>query len=91
MYTTRKITLTVDERFAASVQEQGIKQEQMYRAIGYAATWAALHTDHDSQLLLSLNHDGELSCGYRNAAGEPYFFMAGIPRPQDESGYSFHS
>lgn len=92
MYHTRKITLTVDDRFAASAKEAGITLEQIYRAIGYAATWATLYEGSpDSNLLLSLNYDGELSCGYCNTDDQPFFFMAGIPRPQDESGYSFHS
>jgi hypothetical protein len=89
---TRKITMTVDDKFGQATKDHGLSENQVLRAIGYAVGWAGLHPhSDDSELNLYLTYEGELSCSYRNKNGEPFFYMAGIPRPHDESGYSFHS
>ena len=89
---TRTITMTVDDKFGQTVKDRGLNEAQVTRAIGYAVSWAGLHPhSNDSELNLYLTYDGEISCSYRNKQGEPFFYMCGIPRPQDESGYSFHS
>lgn len=91
-FASRTISLQTHENFYENAQKKGMDYEAVMRAIGYAASWAALHPrdeDKKDTLELHLQYDGEISALYRDSEGRT-FYMCGIPRQQDSS-YSFHS